>query len=70
MTYGYSGPWSGPARSRRPWLDHVLTFAQSKVPARKIYMGVPFFGYSWHGGSVATVSGHRGASLARTTTPP
>jgi spore germination protein YaaH len=27
-------------------------------------MGVPFFGFDWHGGTVSTVSAHRGAALA------
>ena len=44
----------------------MLTFAERKVPPSKISMGVPFYGFDWHGGSVATVSGHRGASLAQT----
>jgi len=44
----------------------VLAFAERTVPPAKISMGLPFYGFDWHGGSVATVSAHRGASLAQT----
>jgi len=65
MTYSYSGPWSGPGpQAPLAWVDRVLSFAESKVPARKISMGVPFFGFDWYGGTVSTVSAHRGAALA------
>ena len=65
MTYSYSGSWGGPGpQAPLAWLDRVLFFAQSKVPARKISMGVPFFGFDWHGGSVSTVSAGTGAVLA------
>jgi spore germination protein YaaH len=65
MTYSYSGSWSGPGpQVPLAWLDRVLFFAQSKVPARKISMGAPFFGFDWHGGSVSTVSAGTGAVLA------
>jgi spore germination protein YaaH len=67
MTYSYSGPWGDPGpQAPLEWVDRVLTFAERKVPPGKIFMGVPFYGFDWHGGSVATVSGHRGASLAQT----
>jgi len=66
MTYSFSGPWGDPGpQAPLDWADQVLTFAERKVPPGKIFMGVPFYGFDWHGGSVATVSGHRGASLAR-----
>jgi len=64
MTYSYSGSWSDPGpQAPLAWLDRVLSFAESKVPARKISMGVPFFGFDWHGGAVSTVSAHRAAAL-------
>ena len=67
MTYSYSGPWGDPGpQAPLEWIDRVLTFAERKVPPSKVFMGVPFYGFDWHGGSVATVSGHRGASLAQT----
>jgi spore germination protein len=64
MTYSYSGPWGDPGpQAPLEWVDRVLSFAERQVPPRKIFMGLPFYGFDWHGGSVATVSAHRGASL-------
>ena len=65
MTYGYSGSWSAPGpQTPLAWLDRVLSFAEKTVPARKISMGVPFYGFDWHGGAVDVVSAHAGAALA------
>lgn len=65
MTYSYSGPWGGPGpQAPLAWVNRVLSFAESVVPVRKISMGVPFFGFDWHGGVVSTVSASRGAALA------
>ena len=66
MTYSYSGSWGDPGpQAPLEWVDRVLAFAERKVPPGKISMGVPFYGFDWHDGSVATVSAHRGASLAQ-----
>jgi len=67
MTYSYSGPW-GPPGPQAPlaWVDRVLSFAQRTMPAQKVSMGVPFFGFDWYGSSCAVVSAHRGASFAAT----
>ena len=67
MTYSYSGPWGDPGpQAPLAWVDRVLTFAEKKVPPGKVFMGLPLYGFDWHGGSVATVSAHRGAALAQT----
>jgi spore germination protein YaaH len=50
MTYAYSGPWSKPGpQMPLSWAKQVLDFARSKVPASKVYMGLPFFGFDWQG---------------------
>jgi spore germination protein YaaH len=65
MTYSYSGPW-GEAGPQAPldWVDRVLTFAEKQVAPDKVFLGLPFYGFDWHGGSVATASAHRAAALA------
>ena len=37
------------------WSKQVLAFARSKVAARKVYMGMPFFGFDWKGSSAKYV---------------
>ena len=56
MTYAFSGGWSKPG-PQMPlyWAKQVLAFARSKVPARKVYMGMPFFGFDWKGSSAKYV---------------
>ena len=50
MTYNYSGSWSGPGPLSPPaWMDAVLTFAETQVKARKIVMGIGFYGRDWRG---------------------
>jgi len=64
MTYNFSGPWSDPGpQAPLAWADEVLSFAESQVPAGKIYLGIPFYGYDWHAGK-ATAVRSAGASEA------
>ena len=50
MTYNYSGSWSGPGPLSPPgWMDRVLTFAETQVPAGKVFMGLGFYGRDWRG---------------------
>lgn len=52
MTYDYSGPWSAPGPVAPPeWVDQVLTHAEALVPASKIMMGMPFYGYDFYSGT-------------------
>jgi spore germination protein YaaH len=57
MTYSYSGGWSDPGpQMPLAWARRVLAFAKSVVPAEKVLMGIPFFGFDWHGD--ATTAAH------------
>ena len=54
MTYDYSGSWSRPGPISPPaWSSRVLTFAETQADPAKIWMGVPFYGGEWWGGSYA-----------------
>lgn len=64
MTYSYSGPWSSPGpQAPLAWTKAVIDFARTVVPARKIYMGLPFFGYDWHSGGATAVQATDAAAL-------
>lgn len=66
MTYDYSGPWSEPGPIGPPdWTDAVLTHAEALVPAPKIMMGVPFYGYNWDADSCTDVDWKSGRALAK-----
>ena len=49
MTYGYSGPWSSQPGPIAPvtWMRRVLDYAITVMPAAKIQLGIPFYGYDW-----------------------
>lgn len=69
MTYDYS--WSGgPAGPIAPrhWVDHVLTYATSRVDPLKVSVGVPVYGRDWFVGTASgTCSSSARASVSRTT---
>ena len=59
MTYDMSGPWSettgfiapltaGPSYSGGTVAHSVEAYLEAGVPADKLLMGVPFYGYGWH----------------------
>jgi spore germination protein YaaH len=50
MVYEYHWATSGPGPiSPLGWVDDVLAFARSTIPAHKIIQGVPLYGYDWVG---------------------
>lgn len=38
------------------WIRAVLRYAKSQIPASKIVLGIPFYGYDWSGGHGASVT--------------
>ena len=64
MTYSYSGPWSAPGpQAPLAWTRAVIDFARTLVPASKIYMGLPWYGFDWHRGGVTAVQATDAAGL-------
>ena len=69
MTYDHhwaSGP-AGPL-APLPWFEQVLEFAAARVPANRIMMGLPTYGYDWTGsrtGKSADITPRRAPGLAR-----
>lgn len=56
MTYAFSGDWSAPGpQMPLHWAQQILEFAKSQVPAKKVYMGLPFFGFDWRAHSARYV---------------
>jgi spore germination protein YaaH len=48
MAYEFSGPFSGPGSiAPYDWVDQVLAFTTSQVPAEKVLLGLAFYGYDW-----------------------
>ncbi len=60
MCYGYSGPWSTQPGPICPttWIERVMNYAVTTMPASKIQIGIPFYGYDWpaNGGTVRSVT--------------
>jgi len=49
-----------------PWVTRVLNYAVANIPPRKIYMGIPMYGYDWpEDGAGSVISYHRAIELAR-----
>jgi spore germination protein YaaH len=48
MTYDQHGPWGTPgAVAGLDWVEPCIVFSVSVVPASKISMGIPAYGYDW-----------------------
>lgn len=67
MTYEEHWPGSPPGSvASLPWVSQVLDYALANIPAQKIVMGVPLYGYDWiQGNGAKAISYRRATELAR-----
>jgi len=57
MGYDYHWAGSGPGPiAPIGWIRAVLSYAKTQIPANKIILGVPLYGYDWVGGKGTPVS--------------
>src|SRR5207248_9670661 len=62
MAYDWRGAWSGPGPvAPYDWVEQVLAFATSQIPAEKVLLGLAFYGYDWN----TTSGGARSLSYAQ-----
>jgi spore germination protein YaaH len=65
MAYDYH--WSTSAAGAitpLTWLDSVVTYAESAIPAAKVIVGLPWYGYDWQASTGATVLYNDAMNLA------
>ena len=67
MTYEEHWPASPPGSvASIPWVTDILNYAIATIPPRKIYMGIPLYGYDWsERGGAQVISYQRATELAR-----
>lgn len=57
MAYDYHWSTSGAgALTPLDWLDQVTAYAEASMPAQKIMVGLPWYGYDWSGSTGASVT--------------
>lgn len=57
MTYDQNGPWGAPGPvSGLPWVENVVKYAVTQIPAAKVMIGLPAYGYDWN---TTTNTGHK-----------
>ena len=52
------------------WLDAIATYAEATIPAQKIVIGLPWYGYDWAGGSGTGVVYQDAMALAQSMNAP
>lgn len=64
MAYDYSWSTSAPGPiAPLEWLDQVATYAQGVIPAAKIMMGLPWYGYDWNSAGATANMSYSAATL-------
>jgi spore germination protein len=65
MAYDYHWASSGPGPiAPAGWVRGVLGYARSQIPASKIILGIPLYGYDWTGNHGAVVTQQQALRLA------
>jgi spore germination protein YaaH len=65
MTYEYSWATSPPGPiSPVNWVNDVIAFAATQIPATKVMQGVPFYGYDWVGSRGTDIVWNQAVALA------
>jgi spore germination protein YaaH len=68
MAYDYHYSSSGPGDiTPLHWLDQVTTYAESVIPAQKIIVGLPWYGYDWSPTSTRSVTYASAMTTAQST---
>lgn len=67
MTYEEHWPASPPGSvASLPWVNTNLNYALANIPAQKIYLGIPLYGYDWsERGGAQVISYQRAVALAK-----
>jgi spore germination protein YaaH len=60
--YHYSGSDPGPI-APLDWLDKVVTYAEGVIPASKIIVGLPLYGYDWSSVGAGATASYTSATL-------
>jgi len=64
----YDNHWNGSAAgpiAPLQWLDNIATYAESTMPAQKIIIGLPWYGYDWQGTSATDLVYTEAIALAQ-----
>ncbi len=65
MAYDYH--WNGsPPGPIAPisWVRSVISYARTQIPASRIVLGIPLYGYDWAGGHATDLTGQQAGQLA------
>jgi spore germination protein YaaH len=64
----YDNHWDGSAAGAIAplnWLDNIVTYAVATMPAQKVIMGLPWYGYDWQGTDATDLVYNDAISLAQ-----
>jgi len=66
MAYDYAGPGGPPGPvAPAPWIASATRYALAYIPVAKVVLGIPGYGYDWHGKETDSLSLPQVAELVR-----